>query len=737
MAIKILGRTFGSSTSAPTTDAPAPIEQEPPGRQTPDRWREEGATGTVVYSGFLDGEEYNPDLRGSKAIDTYNKMAKSDGTVKSMLRILSLPMRTATLDAEATDDTPEAEYIARACEYALGNMPGITADDFRRQAFVGAFTYGHAAFEQAYVDAEGNVNLVDFEDRQVLMPYKLAPRLQKSIYRWLIDRAGNLRGIQQRVWVSNYDESKPVVAGDALGQMTHLAGGNYQFIDIPAERLCLFSFDREGANYLGESVLRSAYKHYFYKDNFLRMLAVGIERHLVGTPYAIVKQNIAPNERNAIVESLSTLRSHEKSYLIANVAQLASPTEIGMNPIGFLDMPTLGGNGRMVDLAIQYHDRQMALSILADFLSLGSGLGGNANVMSRDKTSYFFLALEGYAQAFTDTLERQVLTPMVELNWPGAKVPRLRLNGLEAKDLDRLGTAIAHLITAGGITADAEVENVLRELTGLPTLPEGPDGKPIKPEPVVPPIDPTANPNDLTKTPPPGKQPNDTQEQLVARLRQLADTAGGSGATALLGDLGGQLAAAAKRVADPDDDYTISNFIEDAQRLMLAAYLLAYLLGLAQRAFNGVAEGSGAGADAFAAAAAAGQRTYLERFGSDLQATASAKRTIAAAVAAGLEPPSIAIITDDEIETRANLYAAPVWTAYQAGRVAGAGEDMVVIWHAEGDVHTCDLCAERDGKEYTPATLPGFPGDGLFGQICKGGPNCRCWLELKRKEVAA
>ena len=51
------------------------------------------------------------------------------------------------------------------------------------------------------------------------------------------------------------------------------------------------------------------------------------------------------------------------------------------------------------------------------------------------------------------------------------------------------------------------------------------------------------------------------------------------------------------------------------------------------------------------------------------------------------------------------------------------GEQMIT-WSG-GD---CALCAERDGEQYTIETLPGWPGDGFFGELCEGGPNCNCDL---------
>jgi hypothetical protein len=68
--------------------------------------------------------------------------------------------------------------------------------------------------------------------------------------------------------------------------------------------------------------------------------------------------------------------------------------------------------------------------------------------------------------------------------------------------------------------------------------------------------------------------------------------------------------------------------------------------------------------------------------------------------------------------------------AYEHGygsAVSQAAPEATATWNALGD--PCDLCAAFDGQEYTVETLPGYPGEGDFGDTCEGGPNCRCELE--------
>lgn len=480
-----------------TPDVTPPLQPRG-GTYSDDHEGEVGASGTVFYSGFLSGEEYNADLRGEKGLDVYRKMMASDGMVKAMMRSLTLPLRGAVPHFDPASNDDEDEEIARVCGEVLINMRGQLWDDYIRQAFTGTLGYGHSVFEQVWTrPIAGEVwqeptsgvpaapqryepNLVDFEGKQYLAPYKLAPRLQRSIFRWGIDRTGTLTGIQQRVFISSIEPGAVVTPGPTTSTNGIVGSGTWHYIDIPASRLFVYSLDREGDNYLGESVLRSAYKHWYYKDALLRIQTVAAERHGVGVPYAIVKQGIADAERNALIAVMRSLHTHEKGYLLVNEAQLADRANLGMPPIGILDMRASGT--RQTDSAVLYHDRQMALSILADFLTLGSGSGGNANVMHRDKASMFFNALMGVKRPFEDNYNRQIVRQFVDLNWgPRAAYPSLVLSGIEARDLGQWSTALIGMANSSMLTPDPRVEQSIRREMDLPLLPEK-DGEPYYPD---------------------------------------------------------------------------------------------------------------------------------------------------------------------------------------------------------------------------------------------------------------
>lgn len=69
------------------------------------------------------------------------------------------------------------------------------------------------------------------------------------------------------------------------------------------------------------------------------------------------------------------------------------------------------------------------------------------------------------------------------------------------------------------------------------------------------------------------------------------------------------------------------------------------------------------------------------------------------------------------------------WTCRRVGKDE-CPLTAIITWNATGDADTCDNCTALNGQTFTIQTLPGWPGDGSFGQsvLCEGGPVCRCTL---------
>ena len=180
--------------------------------------REAGATGTVYFSGII-ADEYNRDLAGAAGTEVYDRMRRSDAQVQAVLWICELPIRSATWSVEPASDSAADVEIAQIVQDNLLENMTITWDDFLRQALL-MLPFGHMVFEKVWERRAG-----------LLVLRKLAPRLPASIAKWDIDGNGGLQGIEQMVWT----------------------GSGYERPYIPIEKLLVFTYRKEGANWAGQS----------------------------------------------------------------------------------------------------------------------------------------------------------------------------------------------------------------------------------------------------------------------------------------------------------------------------------------------------------------------------------------------------------------------------------------------------------------------------------------------------
>jgi SPP1 gp7 family putative phage head morphogenesis protein len=398
--------------------------------------KEIGASGTTNFQGIIDTDEYVSDLSGSKLYTTVDKMRWSDASVQAALLMCELPIRSAEWDVEAASEDAQDEEIAKFVRDNLFNDLTITWEDVIRQILL-MLPYGCMAFEVVY-------KLTD--DRKVAWR-KWAPRLPKTIYKWNTDKNGELESITQRTYKS----------------------GNFIEIDIPAEKLMVFVHRREGDNYLGTSILRQAYKHWFFRDKYYKIDAVATERAGIGIPKIQLPDGFTDDDYDEAVKVGENLRGHEKAYVVYKEGW-----EIEM-----MDMKSQSTKG--TEEMLEHHTREILKSVLAQFIDLGSGATGSY-ALAKDQSKMFLTAIDALAKQIEDVINDEI-KKLVDYNWTVEDYPKLTHTDLGIKDVEELSNAIQKLTFAGVITADSHLEDYMRKVLKLPEKPEEVENEQEQPNP--------------------------------------------------------------------------------------------------------------------------------------------------------------------------------------------------------------------------------------------------------------
>lgn len=419
------------------------------------------------YSGMMSGWnawewfEQVPDLIWPHSVRTYTRMGREDGRLASVLAAVGLPVRqTAWRIAQNGASDEVTEFVSK--NMGLPILGDTSADDepvertrdrfswsrHLQQAIL-MLTYGHSVFEQVYRAPDG---VGVFGDKSHLR--KLAPRPAQTIAYWDIDRDGGLNGIQQ------YPEG-------SLGSAFDLVYDGRSFTKmIPISRLVAYVRDPDPGVWVGNSILRPAYKHWLLKDELIRIHAVIARRNGMGIPVATATES----------DSLS-LSGNPKG--LAPYLKIARDLRGGNNagaamPFGStLEIKGVDGNlPADIPYMIEYHDKQMALAALAHFLNLDKG---GSYAMASVQADTFTQSVQSLAGIIRDTGQAHVVEDLVDINYGiDEGCPMLVCDEIGSRQ-DATAAALQMLVASGILIPDKRLEAYERQTLGLPSIdPDGP-----------------------------------------------------------------------------------------------------------------------------------------------------------------------------------------------------------------------------------------------------------------------
>lgn len=387
-----------------------------------------------------DQHESNPDLQWPKSIDVFDRMRKEDSQVKSVLKAVTLPIMRTSWELDPTGVRPEvlrsiADDFGLPVQGEAPTPPKRRRDRFSWQEHLRLalleLPFGHSVFEQVYRIEGGLARL-----------RKLAWRPPRTIAEWDVARDGGLNGIRQ-----------------------HGAGiGSSQQPKLSVDRLVVYCNEREGGNWVGESILRSAYKNWLIKDRLIRSQALTQDRNGLGVPIyqgAPVPESASDADRDAWIA-----RERDNGLMLAT--QFRSGESAGASIPNGASLTLKGVEGDLpdADVPIRYHDEQIARAVLAHFLNLGTETGSWA--LGSTFADFFVDSLQSVAMHIADVTQQHVIDDLVDANWGSDEpAPRLVFDEIGSRS-PATAEAIKQLVDCGALQPDPALEVFLRATYGLP-----------------------------------------------------------------------------------------------------------------------------------------------------------------------------------------------------------------------------------------------------------------------------
>lgn len=404
-----------------------------------------GHTGT----GSIFFEEFLPELRGNKGVQAYTEMADNDATVGAILFAIEMLMRQCEFHVEPGGDSAKDKEAAEFIESCMDDMERTWADTLSE--ILSFLTYGWSYHEIVYKRRVGKTNspITNSKHTDGLIGWRKLPiRSQDTLYGW------------------EYQED----SDDLIG-MTQMPPPDYGRITIPIEKALHFRTRSRKDNPEGRSILRTAYRAYYFKKRLEEIEGYGMERDLAGFPVLYGPEGVDlwdtndPDMEQALARAeyiVSSIRRDAREGLVLPGGENGWKLEL-----------VSSGSRRQFDTnaIIDRYDKRIATSVLADFVMLGQQQVGSF-ALADSKTQIFAMAIGTYLDVICEVFNNQGIPRLIDLNGDHFKgisdYPKMVHGDIDEPNLDQFANFIEKMVGTGVLVPDEALEEEVRRMGRLP-----------------------------------------------------------------------------------------------------------------------------------------------------------------------------------------------------------------------------------------------------------------------------
>lgn len=406
--------------------------------------KEIGRVGQRRYGGIF-YEEFLSELRGRKGAEVFTEMSNNDETIGAILFAIEMLVRQASWNVEPGGSTAKDREAAEFVKSCMDDMQQTWIDTISE--ILSFLTYGWSFHEIVYKRRMGRT-----KDNRTSSKYddgligwmKLPIRSQETLYQWEYDDQDNLIG------------------------MTQMPPPDFGLITIPMNKAMLFRTRSRKDNPEGRSILRAAYRSWYFKRRIQEIEGIGIERDLAGLPVITTPEGMDIWDKDD--EDMNAIRAGLEA-MVKNIRR--DSTEGLVLPFGYTFELTSTGGSRQFDTnsIIARYDTKISQTVLADFIQLGHESVGSF-ALSSDKTNLFSMAICAFLDIICQTFNSQGIPALIDINgdhFAGVTdYPRLTHGDIEDVDLATVATFIKDMTSIGVIIPDESLEDYVRQLGKLP-----------------------------------------------------------------------------------------------------------------------------------------------------------------------------------------------------------------------------------------------------------------------------
>jgi len=376
----------------------------------------------------LDGTEYDPRLQERNGVIIFERMAREDSRLATVLQLLKEPIKACTWSIEASEDRVKM-FVED--NLGLSNTPTTKVRWAQiLKEMLTAQEIGFAAHEITYELREG-------------MEYLRAV------------------GFRPQISINKFEDDGDYLTG--LYQITKMHP--QELVYIPASQLMYTAYNRIGTDFWGKSLIRPAYRDWYFKDKLLIISMLNLKRFGIPVPWAQHSDRVSKKARDEMDKYLQALSADERSSLITGSESKDNPDWLFRffepeRPRQIENLPLLG-----------YYDDNLAKVALVLFLDLGSVSSGN-RALGDTFADILFNSLKARCETTTDTVNEQLLPGLVEKNFGPGHYARMTYANLELHNMERFIEALARFGEVWPLPLTREQITRIMRILKAPDFPE-------------------------------------------------------------------------------------------------------------------------------------------------------------------------------------------------------------------------------------------------------------------------
>ncbi len=418
-----------------------------------------GYSGSNTRFGQIRADEFQNELKGKQGIRKYREMRDNDATIGAVMYATEQILRDVPRIVEPADKKNEkAVEMAKWLETVFDDMEH-SLDDHISEA-LSSLTFGFAVFEPVY-KIRGGPKFVDPKRKSKHSDGHYGIRKLASRAQWTIDSF-------------KVDEK----TGEILGVNQERSALTSNF--IPKNKLVHYRTTTTNNDPSGRSILRNAFKSYVYLNTMQVTEGIAVERELNGIPIIRIPSDYLADDATEDQVAIRKMAERIGRDLKFNEqGSIVLPSDVWVvedkaTTHRLVDVELIASNGNRniaIDPIIRRYQHDIARSVMAEFLMLGSSTTGSY-ALSKSKTDIFLRSVESYINTIYDVLNEQVVKPLWEINGFDVELmPTLKAGDVAPHDLDALGSYLRNLNGADiNLTEQVDIIDALLANAELPLL---------------------------------------------------------------------------------------------------------------------------------------------------------------------------------------------------------------------------------------------------------------------------